>query len=131
MTTRKDDAAETATRISESLHAGDRSRALRQLIQLADDLLSASDSACEALTVVEPSSTGERLWDAAIAGLAAWRLGERGLLLPAWVSSPERKLLNPEPLSADRADPIPEERDIPEEFWARGVLVWADTFASV
>ncbi len=131
MTTRKDDAAETATQISESLHAGDRSRALRQLIQLADDLLSASDSACAVLTVVEPPSTGERLWDAAIAGLVAWRLGEHGSQLPAWVSSPERKLLIAEPLSADTADPIPEEKDVPGEFWARGVLVWAETFRSV
>ena len=129
--TRRDDAATIASHIRESVAAKDSRRALRQLIQLNDNLIAETGLVRGVLGLAEPESTGKKLWDAAIAGLVAWRLNEQSLPLPAWVSTPERKLERSRPLSADPADPIPKRSDIPDEFAERGVLAWRDTFESV
>ena len=129
--TRRDDAATIASHIRESVAAKDSRRALRQLIQLNDNLIAETGLVRGVLGLAEPESTGKKLWDAAIAGLVAWRLNEQSLPLPAWVSTPERKLERSRPLSADPADPIPQRSDIPDEFAERGVLAWRDTFESV
>lgn len=129
--TRRDDAATIAGRIRESVTAKDFRRALRQLIQLNDNLVAETGLVRGVLGLAEPATTGKKLWDAAIAALVAWRLNEQNLPLPAWVTAPERKLERSRPLSADPADPIPQRSDIPDEFAERGVLAWRDTFASV
>lgn len=129
--TRRDDAASIASDIRESVDAKDLKRALRQLIQLNDNLVAESGLVRGVLGLAQPESTGKKLWDAAIAAIVAWRLNEQNLPLPDWVSDPSRTLTRSRPLSADPADPIPGRPDIPDEFAERGVLVWRDTFASV
>ena len=131
MPTRRDDAATIAGEIRASIAEKNSRRALRQLIQLNDNLLAETGLVRGVLGLAEPESTGSKLWDASIAGLVAWRLNEQSLPLPEWVSAPERKLARSRPLSSDPADPIPSGSDIPDEFAERGVLVWRDTFASV
>ena len=129
--TRRDDAAAIASEIRESVSRGDSRRALRQLIQLNDNLAAESGLVRGILGLTEPELTGTKLWDAAIAGLVAWRLTEQGIPLPVWVADPRRKLNRARPLSSDPADPIPRPEDVPKEFLERGVLVWRDTFSSV
>lgn len=129
--TRRDDAAHAARAIRAALRASDFSTALRHLIQLNDDLLAESGLLRGVLAVAEPEPTGSRVWDAAIAALVAWRLKDGSIPTPTWVDHPSRSLVRPEVLRIDPADPDPAGPDVPDEFRARGVLVWRDTFASV
>ena len=83
------------------------------------------------LGLAEPESTGDPVWDAAVAALVAWRLGAESIPLPAWVDEPGRFLGVPRMLEVDPADPMPPRSEVPDEFAERGVLAWRDTFASV
>lgn len=129
--TQRDDAATVASEIRQQLRAEDKDRALRALLQLNDNLVAERGLVRGVLGLAEPESTKDAAWDAAIAGLVAWRLSDEGLPAPEWVSAPERYLTTPRTLDIDPADPIPPASEVPEEFAERGVLVWRDTFASV
>lgn len=129
--TRRDEAASAAVAIRDYLRAKDPDRALRALLQLNDDLTAEHGLVRGVLALAEPEPTGNRLWDAAIAALVAWRLNEEQIPLPAWVDDPDRVVAEPTVFRIDPADPAPEPDDVPDEFAERGVLAWADTFASV
>lgn len=129
--TQRDDAATASADIRESLRSGDKERALRALLQLNDNLVAEHGLVRGVLGLAEPELTRDQVWDAAIAGLVAWRLREEGLPLPEWVNASERFLVEPRGLDVDVADPVPPPREVPEAFAERGVLVWRDTFASV
>jgi transcriptional regulator with XRE-family HTH domain len=129
--TRRDDVATVAAEIRQQLRAGDKDRALRALIQLNDNLVAEHGLVRGVLGLAEPESTNDPVWDAALAALVAWRLGEEGLPAPDWVDAPRRFLSQPRGLGVDAADPIPSKAEVPDEFAQRGVLVWRDTFASV
>jgi hypothetical protein len=101
------------------------------LLQLNDNLLAERGLVRGILGLAEPASTQHQVWDAALAGLVAWRLREEGLPAPEWVSDPSRFLRTPATLEVDLADPTPPTSEVPDEFAERGVLVWRDTFASV
>lgn len=128
--TQRDDAATVAADIRDQLRANDKDRALRALLQLNDNLVAERGLVRGVLGLAEPESTRDPVWDAAIAGLVAWRLREEGLPTPEWVNSPSRFLATPRTLDIDPADPIPPEPEVPAELAERGVLVWRDTFAS-
>jgi transcriptional regulator with XRE-family HTH domain len=129
--TQRDDAARVAAEIRSCLAANERDRALRALLQLNDNLVSERGLVRGVLGLAEPDSTRDAAWDAAIAGLVAWRLGEAGLPLPDWVDGQSRYLDSPRTLEVDPADPVPPLSEVNEEFAKRGVLAWRDTFASV
>lgn len=129
--TQRDDAATVAVEIRKQLNLKDRDRALRALLQLNDNLVAERGLVRGVLGLAEPESTRDRVWDAAIAGLVAWRLREEGLPAPDWVSAPSRHLSTPLTLDIDPADPAPPEWEVPKEFAERGVRVWRDTFTSV
>lgn len=129
--TRRDDAATAAAKIREQLRGRDKDRALRALLQLNDNLVAEHGLVRGILGLAEPESTKDPVWDAAIAALVAWRLGEEGIPLPAWVDEPGRFLTEPRTLEVDPADPVPPLSEVPAEFAKRGVLAWRDTFASV
>ena len=129
--TQRDDAAVIAVAIRRYLRAGDKHSALRELIQLGDNLASEHGLVRGVLGLAEPELTGDRAWDAAIAGLVELRLSEEGLPAPLWVTDVKRRLKTPRALDVDPADPIPEPADVPNEFLERGVLVWRDTLASI
>lgn len=129
--TRRDDAATIAAAIRGHLRAGDKYSALRELIQLSDNLASEHGLVRGVLGLAEPELTGDRAWDAAIAAVVDLRLSEEGLPAPAWVDAPNRHVTTPRTLDVDPADPIPAPDDVPREFLERGVLVWRDTLASV
>ncbi|WP_169799987.1 helix-turn-helix domain-containing protein [Herbiconiux solani] len=129
--TRRDDAATAAAEIRRRLRSGDKDRALRALLQLNDNLLAEHGLVRGVLGLAEPESTGDPVWDAAVAALVAWRLGAESIPLPAWVDEPGRFLGVPRMLEVDPADPVPPRSEVPDEFAERGVLAWRDTFASV
>jgi len=129
--TQRDDAATVGEEIRRRLAEGDTDRALRALLQLNDNLLAERGLVRGILGLAEPASTQHQVWDAALAGLVAWRLREEGLPAPEWVSDPSRYLRTPATLEVDPADPTPPTSEVPDEFAERGVLVWRDTFASV
>ena len=129
--TRRDDAASAAAAIRDHLRAGDTDRALRALLQLNDDLTAEHGLVRGILALAEPEPTGNRVWDAVIASLVAWRLNQERIPLPAWVDDPSRALAEPTVFRVDPADPAPERSDVPDEFAERGVLAWGDTFVSV
>ncbi|MDO9397787.1 MAG: hypothetical protein Q7T71_14670 [Herbiconiux sp.] len=104
---------------------------MRALLQLNDNLLAEHGLVRGILGLAEPESTGDLVWDAAIAALVAWRLDAEGIPLPAWVDQRERFLARPQTLEVDPADPVPPRSEVPDEFAERGVLAWRDTFASV
>lgn len=129
--TRRDDVATVAAEIRERLRAGDKDRALRALIQLNDNLVAERGLVRGVLGLAEPESTKDAVWDAALAAVVAWRLGEENLPSPEWVDARNRFVHGPRTLEVDPADPIPPDTEVPAEFAKRGVLVWRDTFASV
>lgn len=129
--TRRDDATAVASEIRARLRVGDKDRALRALLQLNDNLVAEHGLVRGVLGLAEPESTKDAVWDAAIAGVVAWRLGEEALPLPDWTLAPSRYLRSPRTLDVDPADPIPPADEIPDELAKRGVLAWRDTFASV
>lgn len=129
--TQRDDAATIATAIRVALRAGNRQRAVRELIQLNDNLVAERGLVRGVLGLAEPATVGDRAWDAAIAALVAWRLSEEGLPLPAWVDDADRFLADPRGLDIDPADPVPPPDEVPPAFAERGVLAWRDTFESV
>ncbi len=129
--TRRDDAASAAVAIRGHLRGKDPDRALRALLQLNDDLIAEHGLVRGILALAEPEPTGHRVWDAAIAALVAWRLNQEQIPLPEWVDDPDRSMPEPTVFRIDPADPAPERDDVPDEFAERGVLAWADTFASV
>lgn len=129
--TRRDDAATVAAEIRRQLAAGDKDRALRALLQLNDNLVAEHGLVRGILGLAEPESTRDRVWDAALAALVAWRLGQQGIPLPAWVNLQARFLQGQRILEVDPADPVPPLSEVPTEFVARGVLVWRATFESV
>lgn len=129
--TRRDDAATVAAEIRRQLAAGDKDRALRALLQLNDSLVAEHGLVRGILGLAEPESTRDPVWDAALAALVAWRLGEQGIPLPAWVDLEGRFLEGQRILEVDPADPVPPLSEVPTEFASRGVLVWRATFESV
>jgi len=127
----KADVIEAARAIRGQLTSGNRYGALKTLIQLNDNLVCEHGLLRGVLGLGEPEPTGSPVWDAALAGLVAWRLGEGNIPLPGWVDNDRFFLSRPSTLDIDPADPIPSASDIHSEFARRGVLVWEDTFASV
>lgn len=129
--TRRDDAATIAAAVRAHLRAADKHSALRELIQLSDNLAAERGLVRGILGLAEPEPTGDAVWDAALAALVDLRLTEEGVPAPEWVDAPSRHLSRPRTLEVDPADPTPEPHDVPRQFLDRGVLVWADTLASV
>lgn len=127
----KADVIEAANAIRRHLKSGNINGSLRTLIQLNDNLVGEHGLLRGVLGLCEPEPTGSPVWDAALAGLVAWRLGEENIPFPAWVEKDRFFLPRPSTLGIDPADPIPSASDIPSEFARRGVLAWGDTFHSI
>ncbi|MGO4535597.1 helix-turn-helix domain-containing protein [Leifsonia sp. 2MCAF36] len=83
-------AADLALFIRSRLHDGKTASAFRGLIQFSDDLRAGNAFTTALSLAVEPDTTGDAHFDAAIAGLAEIRLAQLGLESPAWVTAPGR-----------------------------------------
>jgi transcriptional regulator with XRE-family HTH domain len=120
------DAAESCARF---LAAGDVDGPYRAVIQLADDLASESGAERVALTVTPPSQTGDRRYDAFIAGVVETRLDEQRLPRPRWLAFAPRL---DEPWFVDQwsvDDPTIADRT-PRRLRARGVIIDARELVS-
>jgi transcriptional regulator with XRE-family HTH domain len=123
---------DAAAAIAASLARDDRRTAYRSLIQASDDLANAQGVDCVMLTVEEPETVTPE-WDAALAGLAEWRLRQHRLPEPEWVT--ERKgnpdwQWSPHATRTGKALPV-DVSLVPEEFSRRGVLIESGELESV
>lgn len=124
-------AADAAHQIRSDLIAQRPDHALREIVQLADDMNSDDNARRFALAMQTPASTGDRGFDALIAGTVQLRLDDRGLPHPQWLSDPHSFL--PEPWDLE---PLPELQDdgrahTPPALAARNVYIHRSFFASV
>ena len=129
--TTRDDVATISADIRIAVQADDVQLALRHLIQMNDNQVAEHGLLRGILAITEPESTGSKTWDAAIAGLVAYRLNQDAVPLPEWVNDERRVLKRARPLRVDPADAVPSPADVPQEFLDRGVLLWRDTLESV
>ena len=129
--TLRETAAVIANRIGEAVTAGRPDLALRHFIQLNDNLLAEKNEVRYALGTAEPAPTGQKHWDAAIAGVVAYRLREEGFPAPSWTLKPGRRLRKRWTLNSGRYVVPVDPKNVPAEFLERGVLVDALTLASI
>jgi transcriptional regulator with XRE-family HTH domain len=129
--TLRETAAAIANRIRDAIAAGRPDLAVRHFIQLNDNLAAEKNEVRYSLGLTEPAPTGQKHWDAAIAGLVAYRLREEGFPAPNWTLKPGRRLGKRWTLNSGRYVIPVDPRDVPAEFLERGVLVDELTLASV
>jgi transcriptional regulator with XRE-family HTH domain len=128
--TRSRPVAEAATAIAKWLAEGKESYAFREVIQLSDDLSREFGATRVALAAATPGLTGDRRWDAIIAGVTAHWLAVDRLTQPDWLTDPARR--TPEPWYVDGGAPRAELRaQTPRELARRGVFLAASELASV
>jgi len=129
--TRRSDVSTVSLQIGAALAQDDTLAAVRHFIQLNDDLVAEHGSTRFALTISEPPTTGSKRWDAALAGLAAYRLADEQLPEPFWVTDPSRRLSKTWTFGSGRyAVSVPRE-NVPAAFLDRGVLIDRETLESV
>lgn len=92
-------AADTAVEVRRWLAIGDTDRALRVVVQLADDLVNAPIPVLPCLVVQPAPPIGDRRWDALIAAVVDYRCTGR-VAVPPWVREETRRLSEPWALSA-------------------------------
>ena len=129
--TLRETAAVIAKRIGEAVTAGRPDLALRHFIQLNDNLLAEKNEVRYTLGTAEPALTGQKHWDAAIAGVVAYRLREEGFPARSWTLKPARRLRKRWTLNSGRYVVPVDPKNVPAEFLERGVLVDALTLASI
>jgi transcriptional regulator with XRE-family HTH domain len=123
--------AEASAVLGEAVRQHNVKRAYRVLVQIADDLTT-PDAADRFVLTIEPPAHISPQWDAALAGVTEWRLGQAHLPLPAWVTAERgnRDWGWTPPLSPG-ADAIPVDvENVPSPLRARGVLIEADELTS-
>jgi transcriptional regulator with XRE-family HTH domain len=129
--TRSRPACEAGLAIASDLDSGSGRHAWREILQLSDDLASASPAVRVALCVTEPAPTGDDHYDALIAAIVDHRLTTDRLPLPDWVSTPQRTLTDPwdvEPLASLR--PVAR-KATPKAIARHGIYLAASELASV
>ncbi|MGD1052517.1 MAG: helix-turn-helix transcriptional regulator [Candidatus Dormibacteria bacterium] len=82
--------AEVAVAVAGALSASREQEALRLLVGFADGFRASSRPGRLALTRDEPPGTGDRRFDAALAGVAELVTAEAALPAPSWVNGPGR-----------------------------------------
>ena len=121
MTSQQIGAEQTARIIRALLEAGDRSTAFRMLLNYNGNLAAAVGWNRLRLALPSPQTTGDPVWDAAIAGVTEYRLNQVPMPSPQWVdgigvSSPTMLAGGPSTRSIDHVD-------VPAELLKRNVLI--------
>ena len=83
---------ETATQIRSCLALCDEHEALRWIVQFVAEVKRAPLEDRPGLVVDEPPATGERRWDAMLAGVVEQLCFDHGVAVPGWVMQPGRFL---------------------------------------
>jgi len=92
--------------VRSALALADERTALREVVQLSDDLQRADPATRVALVVAPPATTGQARYDALLAAVVDVILSRDGLPRPAWLDEPSRALGDPwdlEPVPALRS----------------------------
>jgi transcriptional regulator with XRE-family HTH domain len=82
----------TAAAVRQSLSGGDTNDALRHVIQFLDDVRGADAAVVWRSMRVEPDTTGDRRWDALLAGVAEYTSRRSRIPVPGWAAAPGRFL---------------------------------------
>lgn len=82
--------ADLAATITADLAVGEEQNALRLLFGFADDFRASSLPGRVSLIAIEPASTGDRRFDAALAGAAEFFAAESEIAAPRWVDGDDR-----------------------------------------
>jgi transcriptional regulator with XRE-family HTH domain len=129
--TRAATAAGAAAAVAGELEAGPggEDRAYRAIIGFSDGLADAEPAVRVALCVAEPAPTGDRRFDAAIAGLVEHHLRANRLPLPRWVGTSDRTVDPPWIVDRDAGPDIAART--PPALRRHGVLIDAAELASV
>ena len=122
--------ADWAEQIGSDITAGDDAAARTVFIRIADSFAALDGVLRVVLCAQRPAPTGNRGFDAALAGLVEHLLGAESLPIPTWVREVEPA---PEPLylAANPAIRQLVEATTPPAFLARNVFVPADFFDSI
>jgi hypothetical protein len=83
---------ETARQVRRCLAAGDDREALRWVAQFVAEFDRSSSRDRPGLVADEPPSTGDRRWDALLAGVVEQCCFDHRVALPAWTLHPDRFL---------------------------------------
>ncbi|WP_100445930.1 helix-turn-helix domain-containing protein [Glycomyces xiaoerkulensis] len=127
----------TAAQIRRSLAEHDSAEAFRQVVQFVDDIRRADAAAVRRAVRIEPESTGDKRWDAMLAGIAEYVSRGVGLPVPGWASAPGRFLRRSWFVIEDiieRPSPglaVLAFASSPPELAARGVLIDRTSLESV
>ena len=120
--------ADLSQTIREDLEDGREQDALRLLFGFADDFRGSSRPGAIELIADEPAATGDPRFDAALAGVAEFFAGERGIPAPGWVDRPNRFV---EPLWFVASRPAFDAYTLantPATFARHGVLIAREVF---
>ena len=123
-------ALEAAAEIRAALEVGDSKGAFRVWLAFNDDLAIETPTNRVVLSAFAPATTGDALYDAAIAALVEYRLAERSAPLPHWVDSTPT-LAHPTVLSDSRYITADDLGEVPDAFRRRGVLIDVASLQSV
>jgi hypothetical protein len=124
-------AAEIASHIREAVKNKRPDQAARSFIQLNDNLAAEHNEGRYGLGLSEPAPTGIKHWDAALAGLVAFRLREEGFPAPSWTTQPSRHLKKSWTFTAGTYLTPVDRESVPDDFLERGILIDSDTLKSV
>ncbi|MEZ5117186.1 MAG: helix-turn-helix domain-containing protein [Candidatus Nanopelagicales bacterium] len=131
LTTTSPPVYEAATAIRDALADGDQDGALREVIQVADDLARADGATCVALALTRPGPVGDRRWDALLAAVVDHRLTERGLPRPRWVDDPAYRLDEPWDVEELTELQAAARAATPDAISSHGVFLAAEELGSV
>ena len=121
----------TVAAIARSLHAGDEQEALRLAADLASGLATTGAREVAAEIEDDPGSTGDRRWDALVAGVVERAAHSSGVRTPMWTASVTRFLEQWWFLTPYRSLHASALVETPAELANRGVFVHEASLRSV
>ena len=122
---------EAAIAVRRALEANNETLAIREVIQLADDLAHESAAIRVALSVTPPPPVGDSRFDALIAAVTDYRLTSARAPRPEWLASAKYRLVDPwdvESVPALRADA---RKQTPASIRRHGIYLAESELASV
>lgn len=116
----------TVSEVSESFRQlfsqGDDQGAFRELISYSDSLRKQEPGVLAALTIIEPETSGNDLYDSALAALVEYWLVKKSLPIPHWLEEIRYVLPERTHLTESVYSRVPDDNEIPSSFIKRNVL---------
>lgn len=123
--------SEVANFIKDDLDEGKPLRAYRQFIGYSDELRGLEPGVRVAITLMRPETTGNPLYDAALASLVQHWLSVDQLPIPSWVAEDSFHLAALTHLSEAPWESAPDPSEVPEAFLLHNVLFPAEALESI